>query len=166
MSHTIMTDITNRIYSMKAVMPEWWPILLGLLVMYAPTFYDLFNGLWATEEQMHGPIILALAIWLMFRLWPNMIKNCPIKSASVSGWAVFVIALLFYIVGRSQQIILFEMLSLIWMLAAILLIKYGSSALKFMWFPLFFMLFMIPLPGTVVIVLTMPMKMADRKSVV
>jgi exosortase B len=46
------------------------------------------------------------------------------------------------------------------MLAAILLIKRGSSALKDMWFPLFFMLFMIPLPGTVVSTLTMPMKMA------
>jgi exosortase B len=29
-----------------------------------------------------------------------------------------------------------------------------------MWFPLFFMLFMIPLPGTVVTIFTMPMKMA------
>jgi len=55
---------------------------------------------------------------------------------------------------------LFEMGSFIWMLAAILLVKRGSSALKVVWFPLFFMLFMIPLPGTVVIVLTMPMKMA------
>lgn len=155
-----MTNITNRILSLKPVMPEWWPILLGMLVMYVPTFYDLFNGLWATEEQMHGPVILALAIWLIFRLWPHMIEKCEGKPASVTGWAVFVIALVFYIVGRSQQIVIFEMSSLIWMLAAILLIKYGSSALKVMWFPLFFMLFMIPLPGTVVIVLTMPMKMA------
>jgi exosortase B len=50
--------------------------------------------------------------------------------------------------------------SFIWVLTAILLIKRGSSALKVVWFPLFFMLFMIPLPGTLVIVLTMPMKMA------
>lgn len=155
-----MTNISNRILSLKPVMPEWWPILLGMLVMYVPTFYDLFNGLWATEEQMHGPVILALAIWFMFRLWPQMVEKCPIKPASISGWTVFVIALLFYIVGRSQQIILFEMSSFIWMLAAILLLKYGSSALKVMWFPLLFMLFMIPLPGTLVTMLTMPMKMA------
>ena len=157
-----MTNITNsnRIYSLKTAMPEWWPILLGMLVMYVPTFYDLVNGLWATEEQMHGPVILALAIWLIFRLWPLMIEKCTIKPALVSGWTVFSIALLLYIVGRSQQIMLFEMSSFIWMLAAILLLKYGSSALRIMWFPLFFMLFMIPLPGTVVIVLTMPMKMA------
>ena len=160
MSHTIMTNITNRILSLKPVMPEWWPILLGMLVMYVPTFYELFNGLWATEEQMHGPIILALGIFLMFRLWPHMIEKCTVKPASVSGWTVFSIALLLYIVGRSQQIILFEMGSFIWMLAAILLLKYGSGALKVMWFPLCFMLFMIPLPGTLVTMLTMPMKMA------
>lgn len=145
---------------MKAAMPEWWPILLGLLVLYVPTFYDLFNGLWSTEEQAHGPVILALSIWLIFRLWPRMMERSAGKPTSVAGWFVFVIALLFYIIGRSQQIMLFEISSFIWMLAAILLVKRGSSALKVMWFPLFFMLFMIPLPGTVVIVLTMPMKMA------
>ena len=160
MSNFVMTNFAARLQSFKSVLPEWWPILLGMLVMFAPTLYDLFNGLWATEEQMHGPIILALAIWFMFRLWPQMVEKCPIKPASIAGWTVFVIALLLYIVGRSQQIMLFEMSSFIWMLAAILLLKYGSSALKVMWFPLFFMLFMLPLPGTLVTMLTLPMKMA------
>jgi len=155
-----MAYFTSRILPLKAVMPEWWPVLLGMLALYVPTFYDLFNGLWATEEQVHGPIILALSIWLIHRLWPRMIEKSAGKPTSVTGWAVFVIALVFYIIGRSQQIMLFEMGSFIWMLAAILLVKRGSSALKVLWFPLFFMLFMIPLPGTVVIVLTMPMKMA------
>jgi len=155
-----MANFTTRILILKAVMPEWWPILLGMLVLYVPTFYDLFNGLWATEEHMHGPIILALSIWLIYRLWPRMMERSAGKHTSATGWLVFVIALVLYILGRSQQIMLFEMSSFIWMLAAILLIKRGSSALKVMWFPLFFMLFMIPLPGTVVIVLTMPMKMA------
>ncbi len=145
---------------MKAAMPEWWPILLGMLVMYAPTFYDLFNGLWATEEQAHGPIIFALAVWLIYRLWPRMMEKSEGKPSAATGWVVFVIALVSYIIGRSQEIMLFEMSSFIWMLAAILLVKRGSSAVKVIWFPLFFMLFMIPLPGTVVIVLTMPMKMA------
>jgi exosortase B len=154
------TTFTNRIYSLKTAMPEWWPILLGMLVMYLPTFYDLFNGLWSTEAQMHGPIILVLGIWLMYRLWPHMIEKCTVKPAIISGWTLFLIALVFYIVGRSQHIVLFETSSFIWMLAALLLIKYGSSTLKVMWFPLFFMLFMIPLPGTVVIMLTIPMKMA------
>jgi len=155
-----MPYFTSGPHTMKSVIPEWWPIMLGMLVLYLPTFYDLFSGLWATEEQMHGPIILTLSAWLIFRLWPRMIEKSAGKPVSVMGWAVFVIALVFYIIGRSQNIMLFELGSVIWMLAAILLIKRGSSALKVMWFPLFFLFFMIPLPGTVVIVLTMPMKMA------
>ena len=46
------------------------------------------------------------------------------------------------------------------MLAAILLLMGGGAALKVQWFPLFFMLFMIPLPGQIVDTVTMPMKMA------
>ena len=160
MNNSAMAYFTSRVLTLKSVMPEWWPILLGMLVLYVPTFYDLSNGLWATEEQAHGPIILALSIWLIHRLWARMIEKSEGEPVSVTGWAVFVIALVFYIIGRSQQIMLFEMGSFIWMLAAILLLKRGTSALKVVWFPLFFMLFMIPLPGTVVIVLTMPMKMA------
>lgn len=155
-----MASIAGRIPSLKAAMPEWWPIVLGMLVMYVPTFYDLFNGLWATEEQAHGPIMLGLALWLIYRLWPDMMEKSEGYPPSVFGWVIFAIALALYVLGRSQEIMLFELGSFIWMVAGILLVKRGSRAIKVMWFPLFFMLFMIPLPGTVVIVLTMPMKMA------
>jgi exosortase B len=146
--------------ALKAGMPEWWPVMLGMLVMYMPTLYDLFTGLWSTEGQAHGPVILALSLWLIHRQWPRIIESEVSRPAFVSGWVIFVVAIGCYVLGRSQQIMLFELGSLIWMLAAILLIKRGGKALKIMWFPLFFMLFMIPLPGTIVTTLTMPMKMA------
>ena len=76
------------------------------------------------------------------------------------GGMIFLFTLLLYIIGRSQQILIFEMGSFITALSAIFLIKRGTSALKVMWFPIFFLLFMIPLPGTIVSLLTMPMKMA------
>jgi len=155
-----MENSITKTSVLKANLPEWLPIILGLLVLYVPTLYDLINGLWATEGQAHGPIIFALSIWLIFRQWRGMMEKSEGKPTSHVGWVIFVIALLQYILGRSQQIMLFELSSFIWMLAAILLIKRGSRALKVMWFPLFFMLFMIPLPGTIVSALTMPMKMA------
>ena len=134
--------------------------MLGLLVMYVPTFYGLFNGLWDTEDQAQGPIILVLSIWLLYRAWPRMMEKSAGKPSSSIGWVVFAIALILYVIGRSLKIYVFEIGSIIWMLAAILLIKRGISALLVLWFPLFFMLFMIPLPGTLVILLTMPLKVA------
>jgi exosortase B len=145
---------------LKVGLSEWWPVLVGMLVLFVPTFFDLFTGLWSTAEQAHGPIILLLSVWLIYRQWPDILEKCAGRYAGSAGWAVLAVALLLYTVGRSQQIALFELLSFIWILAAVLLIKRGSGALKVMWFPLFFMFFMIPLPGTVVATLTMPMKMA------
>ena len=138
----------------------WLPILIGLVVLFLPTFYDLANGLWTDDEQMHGPIILALSIWLIYRKWPQMIVRSEGSSPALSGWFVFAVALWLYAIGRSQQILIFEIGSFILILAAILLLTRGTTALKVLWFPLFFMLFMIPLPGPVVSTLTMPMKMA------
>ena len=141
-------------------MPEWWPILLGLMAMYVPTYYGLFNGLWGTEEQAQGPIVFALSLWLLYRIWPRMMEKSAGKSGSSMGWVVFFIALILYVVGHALDVYIFEVGSFIWMIAAILLIKRGSSALAAAWFPLFFMLFMIPLPGTLIIMITMPMKIA------
>ena len=155
------TSFSAGLPGLKAAMPEWWPILLGLTVLYVPTFYGLLTGLWATEEQAHGPIIFALAMWLLYKQWPTMLERSEGNSSfSPMGWLALIIGLISYIIGRSQQVYILEVGSFIWLLAAILLIKRGSSALKVVWFPLFFMLFMIPLPGTLVIMLTMPMKMA------
>jgi len=144
----------------KSEILDWWPIILGVLVLYIPTFYSLANGVWTNEEQAHGPIILILSLWLIFRKWKIMMKKSDGQSASAFGWIILLVALIFYIIGGSQQILILEIGSFILVLAAILLIKRGYVALKVMWFPLFFLLFMIPLPGAVVSFFTMPMKMA------
>ena len=89
-----------------------------------------------------------------------MVQASAGKQTSAWGWPIFVFGLLLYAIGRSQDILLFEVGSVIWLLAAILMLTRGTAALKAQWFALFFMLFMIPLPGAVVDALTMPMKMA------
>ncbi|MEQ1721489.1 MAG: exosortase B [Nitrosomonas sp.] len=144
----------------KSIASDWLPIAVGLLFLYVPTFYSLATGLWKNEDQVHGPIILLLSLWLMIRQWPDMLKISDGKSITNTGWVVFLAGLLCYVIGRSQQILVFEISSFILILSAILLIKRGFVALKVMWFPLFFLLFMIPLPGSLVSFLTMPMKMA------
>ncbi len=156
------TTTSGAALSQAATSPlrQAWPVLLGLLVLYVPTFYDLLTGLWSTEEQAHGPMILLLSAWLIYRKWPQMLQASEGKSTSLAGWPLFICALLLYIVGRSQSILIFEIGSFILLLAAIFLLMRGGSALKVLWFPFFFMLFMIPLPGTLVSVLTLPMKMA------
>jgi exosortase B len=139
----------------------WLPVITGLIVLYLPSLVDLFRGVWSTDQQAHGPIVLVIACWLIYRKWPEMWRVSEGQSTNAAaGWPIFGFGLILYIIGRSQEILIFEIGSVIWLLAGILLLFRGSAALKAQWFPLFFMLFMIPLPGAVVDTLTMPMKMA------
>ena len=138
----------------------WLLLALGLLLMYAPSFHDMFTGLWATEEQAHGPIILGTSLWLLYRNRGKMNEAAPGGQGSWLGWPLLVLAGALYFLGRSQNIPFFEIGSFPLTLMALLLLARGAAALRAQWFAFFFMLFMLPLPGSLVDMLTLPMKNA------
>lgn len=159
-----MSSVTPNVYTGKPSLREsfvhWSPLIIGLAVLYVPSLYELFTGIWAKDEQMHGPIVLGISCWLIYRNWPTMLEASYGNKGSAWGWVFFVFGLLLYALGRSQDILLFEIGSVIWLLIGIALLNLGPQALRAQWFALFFMLFMVPLPGAVVDTVTMPMKMA------
>jgi exosortase B len=145
--------------ALPALLP-YLPIIIGLCVMYGPSLYDLLTGIWSSQEQAQGPIVLGVSVWLLYRNWGAMETAAQGHTPSAWGWPVVVFGLLLYALGRSQDILMFEVGSVIWLLAGLLLLLRGPAALKAQWFALFFMLFMVPLPAPVVDAVTMPMKMA------
>jgi len=145
--------------TLAAAAPEWWPVWLGLALLFLPTFVSLFSGAWIGEEQGHGPMIFGLALWLIYRKWPEVRALGPAAS-SAAGWSVLACGLLLHLLGRTQHILMFEIGAIVLTLAAVVLVKRGAAALRVLWFPFFFMLFMVPLPSEFVAAVTMPMKMA------
>jgi exosortase B len=136
----------------------WVLVAVGVLALYAPSLWDLFHGIWVTDEQAHGPLILGLAVWLIWRR-KDAIMASPYQPAHGWSGALMFLAMLLYVLGRSQGILIFEMGSMIPLVAALLLWR-GPGALKAGAFGLFFLCFMIPLPGPLVDALTQPMKTA------
>jgi exosortase B len=134
-----------------------WPVLLGLAILYVPTFYDLAHGLWNNEEQGHGPFILAVTVYLFWHKRHLFIASTN-SSNLWSGGPVLLSGLLFYAVGRSQEILILEIGSIILVLGGSMLITVGSDAVKQTLFPLLFIVFMIPLPGFLVDEITGPLK--------
>jgi len=134
-------------------------LVAGLLLLYGPAYGELARTIWATDEQGHGPIILAVSIWL---LWTKRheIAALPARPAAGAGWSLLAFALLLFTFGRSQHIIMFEIGSQILLLVALLLVFRGWAALHAAWFALFFMLFMVPWPEAVVAAVTGPLKAA------
>ena len=138
----------------------WLPIVVGLATLYVPSLVDLFQGVWSEGEQAHGPIVLTVTCWLLYRQWPKMISASTNQPAPFAGWVLLVLGLLSYALGRSQAVLQMEVGSILPVLMGLVLITHGQRALRTMWFPLFFMLFMIPLPGVFVQAITIPLKTA------
>jgi len=136
---------------------EWLPVIVGLLVLYVPTFYDLATTLWQEDDYAHGPIILAVIVWFIWQRRAALFA-APAHTAPAAGIAVLISGLLFYAMGRSQDIILFEVGSLAPVLAGVLLAARGRPALRTFWFPLLFIAFLVPLPGIFVDAVTGPLK--------
>lgn len=152
-----MSETASPLASRPAV-AEWFPILLGLVVLFVPTYVDLARTLWASDDQAHGPIILAVALWFFWS------KRGEIDSAASEparlSWPILTLGLLAYILGRSQDIQFLEVASQIPVILGALLLMRGWGAARVAWFPLIFFIFMLPLPGALVSALTLPMKIS------
>lgn len=156
-----MSPAARPLLDQLDLLAPWLIVLFGLGVLYVPSFVDLSRGIWATEEQAHGPIVFAVFLWLLWRKRDALLLPRDVSApARAGGIALLVIGLLLYVVGRSQGIPTFEVGSLIWVLAGSILLLRGGAALQAVWFPLFFACFMTPMPAIVVDTLTAPMKMA------
>lgn len=143
-----------------ALLLPWLIAGLGLAALYLPTLHSLATTLWHSDDQGHGPIVLCVSIWLIWRRRQALLSMEGAKPLPVIAWPLLISFLVVYAIGRSQGIWLFEVGSAIGVLAAIVLLLRGPGHLRLIAFALFFMFFMVPLPGAVVDAITQPMKMA------
>jgi exosortase B len=137
-------------------------LLLGFLFMYVPTYIAMDKQVWGVVGQGHGPVMLALVLWLVWQRLPAMaqLDAKPNAAEQSLGIALIGVGLCMYVVGRSQNHFGLDSGSQLLVAAGLLLAYGGMAALKVMWFPLMFALTLVPLPGTLVSTLTAPLKWA------
>jgi exosortase B len=133
----------------------------ALLALYAPAFAALWQGPWRSA-QSQGPVLLAVAIWLGVSLWRRHAAD-PAWRAEPSphtGWPLLVLGAAMYTLGRSQDFAALEIGSLVPVLLGCTLVLYGAALARRLAFVYVFLLFLVPLPGSLVDALTLPLKIA------
>jgi exosortase B len=135
----------------------WLWVALGAAALYLPSYWNAAQGLWQTDEFGHAPLILAVVAWLFWQS-RQAVQQAPTASRSGSGWLLLAVGLAMYALGRTAGVSSVEFASQIFVAGAVLLLLKGTQALRMAWFPVFYLVFMVPLPGTVVDVLTEPLK--------
>lgn len=146
---------TNGAPSWSAPMNSRWVWgLLAFLAMYSPIYWAAAGGLWEREEYAHGSIILVITLWVFWRLGPNLEKIEQPQSMPLGGLVLSALGAGLYVLGRLLNFSILEFVSQPFVATGVIWMLGGRAALKLTWFPIFFLLFMVPLPGTLIDAMT------------
>lgn len=151
------SDITMRSLAWRS---EWvWPIFLigAILVAYSPTFANLMEGPWQTEQEGHGPLIIAAAAWLAWGTRTRLIIT-PFKPAPVAGWIGLLFGLMLMFLARTQDVLSVEVLSIFPVIVGAVLLVAGWGTLWVLVFPIGFLVFAVPAPDWLIDAATVPLK--------
>lgn len=152
-----MTTVAMTIPRPRSANAGYLILLLGLMVVVFPTMAFVGRVSWTTESGAHGPIVLFTGLWLLRRLWSSA-RPLVAPPATALVIAALAVALPLYFVSRVAQIV--EIQGYL-MYAVVLVVTYaiiGIPAMRKLWFPLFYLGFMFPLPDTLVAAMTGSLK--------
>jgi exosortase len=135
-----------------------WPVLIGLLAISYPTWRYITTESWSTEQGSHSPLVLASGLWLLARMLPSTksLQKRPSlfwATIAVLSFAVALVAL------RRAAVIELEVYAMYGLFVAVLYAFIGWRAIAAVWFPLFYLVFAVPLPDSLVAALTNPLKL-------
>lgn len=162
-----MSTVLQERSAARAEPARWLPwvaILLGLAALYVPTGIDLARGLWRDDAYSHGPIIAAVFAWLVWRARASLADESS-PPAPLVGAGVLLVGLAMYLLGRTQSLMVFEAASLIPVAAGAVLMLRGFQGLRATAFAIFFLVFLVPLPGFVLDFVSVPLKEVVSASV-
>ena len=134
-------------------------LLAGCAALVLPVAWDWSQGAWLRETQGHEPLILGISAWLVWRQ-REALAALPAAGTRWPGLALFGLAMTVYLGGRWLGMFRLELTALLLVPAALLLYFKGAAALRLTWFAFFFLLFAIPLPFSLVLAVTGPLKAA------
>jgi exosortase B len=132
-------------------------LFASVIAAYIPTYIKLTAGPWRTEQEGHGPLIIMAALWIAWQC-RGRLKKTPISPTPISGWLVLSIGLVMMVLGRSQDVLLIEVLSEIPVISGCIILLAGWGVLRVFAFPIGFLVFSAPPPSFLMDAGTVPLK--------
>jgi exosortase B len=132
-------------------------VALSFLAAYFPTFKGLMEGPWQTEQEGHGPLIIAAALWLVWQSREKL-RSTPLSPAPVAGWAAVIFGLVLMFLARTQGVLTVEVFSAVPVITGCVLLLAGRAVFRVLAFPILFLLFAVPMPDWLIDIATVPLK--------
>lgn len=140
----------------------WWPVALGWVALFGPTYVHAFATTWSQEAYEHGPLILGLVGWLIWRQRDALAAladaPAPALAERATGAVLIAAGLAAWYLGRALNLALFEIGAHVPIACGLVLALGGWRAMRVLWFALLFLIFIVPLPPFVILAITGQLK--------
>jgi exosortase len=123
-------------------------------------FSDLISDWMRDDNYSHGFFIIPIAVYLLYRQRNEI--SFPVKPDKL-GLLVLLIGTIGLIFGTAASEFFTTRLGLVMMFTGITMYYLGRDNFKKVWFPFFFLLFMIPVPAIIYYAATLPMQLFASK---
>ena len=140
-------------------------IIAGLVVV---GYYDVFGwiyGRYMGEDSYysHGFLIPFVTAYLIWFKKEELYDTS--KSSSSLGLFLIIFAILTHVFGTAVYVFSISGFSIWFLVMGVALFLYGRKITKIILFPLFFLLFMFPLPSAIITMISFPLKVLVAKVV-
>lgn len=135
-----------------------WAVLCATVAaLVIPSYLEVYRVFWRVERGAQGAVILAVVVWLIWRergALRRFVNDPPL----LPGLTLLVPGLALYVLGRSQSIYSLEIVAQIPVLLGIASLLWGAQGVWRLWFPLALLTFVVPIPGSLLDPLLLPLK--------
>src|SRR4030042_2142863 len=129
-----------------------------LVALYIPTFYKLFSFGWKQTDYSHGPLILLVFLYLIYRK-RNVFTTTPDSRVHLFSFSLLFFGSIMYALGAIHRVVMIESFSLIPVFIGTTGFLMGTEAFRQVLFPAAFLIFLVPPPLFFIDMLTSPLKM-------
>ena len=133
------------------------PVIIGMVVVYLPMLRKLIYDWGHDDNYSHGFLIIPIAVYLVWERRDELLAARP--SPSALGLVVVAVSLMMLVAGQLGAELFLTRLSLIGVLAGAVLFLYGWEHLRVVWFPVAFLLLMIPIPAIIFNQIAFPLQL-------
>ena len=127
------------------------------LCLFIPIFPSLIRDYFADPDTSHGLLVPLIALYLAWQ------KRDRIRAAVLcpSSWGLFflIMTLLLYLLGLVGGILVLQRSMMVFSFISLVLFLFGAEVFRTLLFPLFFLVFLVPLPVSLVGLVAFPLQL-------
>lgn len=134
-----------------------WILFLSL---YIPLFLRLYRTSWFESDYTHAFFILPIFLWLVWRkrlAIKDILKELKL-NVRLHSYFILLFGVCMFTFGWRQDYIFITTLSLVPVLYGLTSSLYGQDVIKTLYFPVFYLVLLAPLPTGIVDNLTLPLR--------